>query len=108
MSLIKENIKVFGKYTDKEDLKELVEFDNVADMFDYVCKKYPEFTAIVDNGQSYKYSDLDKNCGYIRSILAQNGIKKGDFVGIYYSNSIELVETSLAVMSAGCVAVVLP
>jgi acyl-CoA synthetase (AMP-forming)/AMP-acid ligase II len=36
------------------------------------------------------------------------GIKKGDHVGIFFSNSIELVESALAVMSLGCVAVILP
>ncbi len=108
MSLITENIKIFGEYTDSTEANQLKDFSNVGSMIKYSFDNYKNNVAFVDNNVNYTYNNLHINTGLIRSKLNKLGIKQGDNVGILYSNSIEFVEASLAVMSYGCVAVILP
>ena len=108
MNLISENIKIFGNFTNLDEVKQLKEFENVAEMLEHTFKTNKNRVAIVDNGVNYTYEHININTGFIRSKLNALGIKKGDHVGVLYSNSIEFVESSLAIMSLGCVAVVLP
>ena len=108
MSLITENIRIFGEYTDLKQAKELKDFSNIGSMLKYCFDTYKKDIAFVDKNINYTYENLDVNTGLIRYKLNEMGIKKGDHVGIFFSNSIELVESALAVISLGCVAVILP
>lgn len=108
MSLIQENIKIFGQYTDLDDVGKLKEYTNIGAMLQGSINDYGDLVAAVDRGQSYTYNQIGINTGYIRYQLHQMGIHPGDHVGILFPNSIELLETALAIMSYGCVVVVLP
>jgi len=108
MSLILENNKIFGNCTNQEQLKKIKEYNSIGAMLKNCFEEYKNNIAIVDNNLNYTYNHICSNTGYIRSKLNSLGIKPGDNVGILFSNSIEFVESSLAVMSYGCVAVVLP
>ena len=108
MSLITENIKIFGDFTDLNDANKLKDFSNLGSMLKYCFESYRDNIAIVDKNINYTYKNLDTNTGFIRNKLNEIGVKSGENVGIFFSNSIEFVETALAVMSYGCVAVVLP
>ena len=108
MSLITENIKIFGEFTDLEEARQLKDFTNVGAMLKFGFDNYKDEVAIVDQNRNYTYNHLNINTGYIRYKLNKMGVKFGDNVGIFFANSIEFVEAALAVMSLGCVAVVLP
>ena len=108
MNLIEANVKIFGEFTDLNDVKELKDFSNIGSMLKHCFEQYKDSVAIVDKSVSYTYKNIETNTGYIRFKLNQLGIKPGDNVGVLFSNSVEFVEASLALMSYGCVAVVLP
>ena len=108
MSLIAENIKIFGEYTDLEQLQQIKEFSNVGAMLKHCFENYKDINAIVDQNTNYTYNHLSINTGFIRYQLNKIGVKPGDNVGVLFSNSIEFVEAALAIMSYGCVAVILP
>ncbi|MBR2969675.1 MAG: acyl--CoA ligase [Clostridia bacterium] len=108
MSLLNENVKIFGEYTDLDDVKQLSEYSNLGAMLKNCFAEYKDTIAIVDKGVNFTYNQLNINTGFIRYRLNELGIKPGDNIGVLFSNSIEFVESALAIMSIGCVAVVLP
>ena len=108
MSLILENNKNFAAYTNQEDLKQIKEYTNVGAMLKNSFEDYASTVAIIDQNVNYTYKDIGINTGFIRSKLHNMGVNPADNVGVLFSNSIEFVEASLAVMSYGCVAVILP
>jgi len=61
--------------------------------------------AVVIEGKSYTYNELDNLSSHLASHLASNGIKKQDSVAILLRNCIEYVVTDLAIMKLGAVKV---
>ena len=88
MSLIAENIKIFGEYTDLEQLQQIKEFSNVGAMLKHCFENYKDINAIVDQNTNYTYNHLSINTGFIRYQLNKIGVKPGDNVGVLFSNSI--------------------
>ncbi|MBE6673619.1 MAG: hypothetical protein E7596_00770 [Ruminococcaceae bacterium] len=99
---------IFEKYTDKETYAKIVDFESVSQMWAHSVSEYGDKTAICDNGESYTFSDLEEQVARMRSYLLENGVKKGDNVGIYIPNCKDFVKTYLAVTTIGAVAVLLP
>ena len=66
MSLITENIRIFGEYTDLKQAKELKDFSNIGSMLKYCFDTYKKDIAFVDKNINYTYENLDVNTGLIR------------------------------------------
>lgn len=103
-----ENNTLVTKYTDAKDVARMVNYDCISEMLEKRFKEYGETIAIIDNGQQYTYQELDSQIGKVRAELLKQGIKPGDRVGVFYPNSADFVIASLAVISSGAVAVLLP
>src|SRR4051794_27324280 len=62
---------------------------------------YPEKTAVWARGRSISYSQLDERSTQLACLLQQQGVKKGDRVGLYFPKSIESVISMFGVLKAG-------
>lgn len=98
----------FIKYTDEKTFKRIVSFNSVAEMWKNSVKNYANEIALCTIDQKLTYANLDDEVAYFRTVLVENGIKKGDNVGIYMPNSIDFVKAYLAITTLGAVAVLLP
>jgi fatty-acyl-CoA synthase len=62
-------------------------------------------TAVVADGRSYTYQELDQLSGNLASRLHNHGVGRGDRLGILLRNSAEFVITDLAILKLGAVKV---
>ncbi|MBR5134555.1 MAG: AMP-binding protein, partial [Clostridia bacterium] len=98
---------IFAKYTTPETFAAITDFASVSDMWQESAKAYRDSVAIVD-GDSYTYGQLDAMVASFRAVLAENGVKAGDIVGMYLQNGIEFAKAYLAITTMGACAVLLP
>ncbi len=73
--------------------------------FEKACEKYPGNTAIVFLGDKFSYRSLKNKVDRFATGLADLGVKKGDRIVVYLSNSIQLVIAFLAAQKIGAVVV---
>lgn len=104
--LIKENL--FKKYTDEETFNKIVNYKTINEMWEHCAREYAEEIAIEDAGQKYTYSKLDFDSACFRSVLIDNGVKKGDRVCLLAPSSYDFVKAFLAITTLGATAVLLP
>ena len=97
----------FRKYTDPATFEKIVDYSCVTEMWEHSVKTYPDNVAIVDE-REYTYSELDAMVSAFRAVLTDNGVQKGDLVGIYMPNCIDFAKAFLAVTTMGAAAVLLP
>ena len=69
---------------------------NLADLFELVAAAVPEREALVCDGRSFTFSELDERANRLAAHLAAAGIGRGDHVAIFLYNSVEYIETMLA------------
>ena len=101
-------MSIFEKYTDKETFEKIVDYKSVSEMWQHSVNEYGDKVAICDNGENYTYAQLENEVSKVRAYLMENGIKKGDNVGIYCPNCKDFVKSYLAVTTIGATAVLLP
>ncbi|WP_330178952.1 acyl-CoA synthetase [Nocardia sp. NBC_01503] len=70
---------------------------NVADLFEHAVDAVPDRLAISCGDRSLTYRELDERANRLAHHLSAKGIGHGDHVGIYSRNSIEALESMLAV-----------
>ena len=73
--------------------------------FEQACEKYPKNIAISFLGEEFTYEEFKRLIYRFATGLAGLGIKKGDRVLLYLSNSVQLVVAFLACQKIGAVAV---
>ncbi len=66
----------------------------------------PEKTALVCNGGSFNYAQLEARANRLAAGLTAGGVQRGDRVAIYLDNSVEAVISIFAILKAGGVFVV--
>ncbi|HZJ28339.1 MAG TPA: AMP-binding protein, partial [Acidimicrobiia bacterium] len=69
---------------------------NLADLFELVAAAVPEREALVCDGRSFTFSELDERVNRLAAHLAAGGIGPGDHVAVFLYNSVEYLETMLA------------
>lgn len=99
---------VFAKYTDEKTLQRIKCFDSINELWETSVKEFKDEVALQDKDRQWKYGELDQKVAQFRAILKENGLNKGDFVGVFAPNTIEWVKAYLAIETLGCVAVLLP
>lgn len=75
---------------------------------EYVCRGLADHasrTAIVDGARIVSYGDLDRRSAALAAALAAAGCLPGDRVAILLHNSVEFIESEIAVLRAGLVKV---
>ncbi|MGC8660348.1 MAG: class I adenylate-forming enzyme family protein [Desulfomonilaceae bacterium] len=73
--------------------------------FEAACEQYPGATAVIFLGDKFTYRNLRDKAYRFANGLKQLGIKKGDRVIIYLSNSVQFLISYLALQKMGAVAV---
>ncbi len=76
--------------------------------FEQMCEKYPDRTAIVYLGQKFSFYRLQDLINRFASALDRLGVRKGDKVMIYVSNSVQWVITFFGIQKIGATAVPVP
>ena len=99
---------LFVEYTGEENIKKIKCFDSIGEMWNESVRLYKDDLALQDPNRKVTYAELDEEVSKFRAILKQNGLNKGDFVGVFAPNTIEWAKAFLAVQTLGCVAVLLP
>lgn len=95
-----ERIKVLDSYNDTKTVQNCEE--TVIDVFLEQVKKTPNQIVIEDKERRCTYLQLKNLSDYIRRSLIQQGVQRGDVIGICMVHSIELISTILGVMTLGC------
>jgi 3-oxocholest-4-en-26-oate---CoA ligase len=70
---------------------------NIADLFEHAVDAFPDRVAIACGDRTATYADLERRANQLAHHLAEQGIGHGNHVGFYTRNSIEAIETLLAV-----------
>ena len=65
------------------------------------ARKFPDKEAVVYNEQSISYRELDEITSKLAHVLRENGVERGDRVGIYINKSIPAVVSTQAILKAG-------
>lgn len=100
--------EIFRKYTDPETFEKIVDYKNVTEMWEHSVSTCPDTPAIVDNGKTYTYAQLDGMVAAFRGALKDAGITPGSLVGILCPNSVEFVKAFLACATYGLPSVLMP
>ncbi|MBR2337812.1 MAG: acyl--CoA ligase [Clostridia bacterium] len=100
--------KIFKGFTDEQTFAKIIDFDSVSQMWQNSVSLYPENVAIVDEGCSITYAELENEVALLRGLLLKQGVKQGDLVGIYAPNSLFFVKSYLAITTIGACALLLP
>ncbi|MBK3495752.1 amino acid adenylation domain-containing protein [Viridibacillus sp. YIM B01967] len=73
----------------------------IIDKFYEIVSNAPEHLAISMNNQSFTFNDINKMSNEVARKLLEQGIKKGDFVGVFLNRSIEAIISLLGIMKSG-------
>jgi long-chain acyl-CoA synthetase len=82
--------------------------EHIFTRFDEMCRKYPDREAIVFLGRSFSFRELSDRMNRLAASLNQLGVRKGDKVMIYVSNSPQWVISFFGILKAGAVVVPVP
>ncbi|WP_186382753.1 acyl-CoA synthetase [Amycolatopsis rhizosphaerae] len=78
---------------------------NIADLLEHAVDAVPDRTAVVCGGRSVTYAQLEERANRLAHHLAAQGVGKGDHIGVYSRNSIEMVETMFAAFKLRAIAI---
>ncbi len=105
--MIADTLELYKKYTGEANMKEIKEYDTLAEMWKERSEKYADSIAIEDDGKQYTYRRLAEDAAKFRTVLKEKGADKNR-IALLIPNSYDFVKAFLAVVTSGCTAVVLP
>src|SRR5215472_15855781 len=68
---------------------------------------FPRKTALIFDGQSIEYSEMETRCNRLAHAMIERGVRRGDRVAIWLENSPEVIIALFAALKAGAIFVVL-
>ncbi|EHR50502.1 acyl-CoA synthetase (AMP-forming)/AMP-acid ligase II [Saccharomonospora marina XMU15] len=78
---------------------------NIADLLEHAVDAVPDRTAVICGDRRLTYAQLDERANRLAHHLAGNGVGKGDHIGVYSRNSIEMIETMFAAYKLRAIAI---
>ncbi|MEU4315090.1 acyl-CoA synthetase [Nocardia sp. NPDC024068] len=78
---------------------------NIADLVEHTIDLVPDRVALADDHRSVTFAQLEDRANRLAHYLLEHGVQPGDKVGIYSRNTLEAVESMLAVFKARAVMV---
>ncbi|GLY69787.1 acyl-CoA synthetase [Amycolatopsis taiwanensis] len=78
---------------------------NIADLLEHAVDAVPDRTAVICGDRQVTYAQLDEHANRLAHHLAAHGVGKGDHIGVYSRNSIEMIEAMFAAYKLRAVAV---
>ncbi|MBQ7172595.1 MAG: acyl--CoA ligase [Clostridia bacterium] len=100
--------KTFADYQSPELFSSIRAFGTTSEMWENCLMKYADSPAIVYDGQTHTFSELEADAAILRTALLGAGLKAGDRVSVFAPNSYEFVKAFLAVSTSGMTAAVIP
>ena len=83
------------------DRPDLIRNETLADIFRQTARKYALKTALIFNNDAVTYQELDLWSDAIAADLSNNGIKRGDKVGVWHKRGLELHAAILGIVKVG-------
>ncbi|MFK8101164.1 MAG: amino acid adenylation domain-containing protein [Saprospiraceae bacterium] len=74
---------------------------SLASLFEAQVEKTPSQVALVYEGEEMTYHDLNAKANQLAHFLRQEGVKKGDFVGLCVDRSFAMIISILGIIKAG-------
>lgn len=78
---------------------------NIADLLEHAVDAVPDRPAVVCGGRQVTYAELDRRANRLAHHLAAAEVGKGDHIGVYSRNSIEMIETMFAAFKLRAIAI---
>ena len=99
---------LFEKYTDAQTFSKIVDYENVAQMWNHSVETYPDNIAVIDGENKLTYAELDAEVAAFRTVLRNAGAAPGSLIGILCPNSAGFVKAFLAAATCALPCVLLP
>ncbi len=80
---------------------------SLGQMLEETCRLFPERAALIQEGRTVTYAELDKAVNSLGNTLKKAGLQKGDTIGLMLPNCPEFVMAYFALQKIGAVAVTL-
>jgi len=106
--MIKTNAEAFRKYCSEETFQRIQPFESISAMWDHCVASYGDLPAIRTAAGAYTFAEMEKHVAHIRAALAAAGLKKGDRVALLAPNGYAFAAASMAIITSGMCAAVLP
>lgn len=97
----KEKHEILYKFNDTKS--DYPKEKNIIDLFEEQAKKTPNNIAIVFEDKKLTYKELNEKANGLAKQLLDNGISKGDVVGVHLKRSFELIISIFAIMKCNAV-----
>ncbi len=78
---------------------------NIADLAEHAIDAVPDRVALICGDEQITYAELEEKANRFAHYLLDHGVKKGDKVGLYCRNRIEIVIAMLGIVKAGAILV---
>lgn len=98
--------EIFRQYTDEQTFERIKEFTTVSAMWEHCAHEFKDAPAIVDEGKTRSYAELDADVAGFRTLLGDCPV--GTRVAIFAANSYDFVKAYLAVVTSGATAAIFP
>lgn len=92
----------------KEDLERIVDIRTIDKLMDYCVENYANHEAIQSGDKVVTYKEFYEDVALTRGFLKAQGVSKGDHIGIMLKNEYDFMKLYMAVVTLGCVAVLVP
>ncbi|MGB0496340.1 MAG: AMP-binding protein, partial [Kangiellaceae bacterium] len=80
---------------------EICKQETLLDAFDLQCDKTPDNIALLFEGQAISYKEMAERSNSLANYLVSQGVLQGDYVGLHFLRSIELIIAVYAVVRIG-------
>lgn len=78
---------------------------NIADLAEHAIDAVPDRVALICGDEQITYAELEEKANRLAHYLIDHGVQKGDKVGLYCRNRIEIVIAMLGIVKAGAILV---
>lgn len=78
---------------------------NIADLAEHAIDAVPDRVALICGDEQITYAQLEEKANRLAHYLIDHGVQKGDKVGLYCRNRIEIVIAMLGIVKAGAILV---
>ncbi|MBN9062389.1 MAG: peptide synthetase [Rhizobiales bacterium 65-9] len=82
---------------------DLIRSETLADIFAATAARLPAKTALalIGQNQTLNYAELDRRSTKVAEQLAARGVKRGDFVGLWFKRSLDLHVAMIGIVKSG-------
>ena len=82
---------------------DLIRDETLADIFRATAARLPEKTALnlIGSSEALTYAELDRRSDAIAAALAARGVKRGEFVGLWFTRSLDLHVAMIGIAKSG-------